>query len=226
MHLNSLLAASAAAPLVVLGHPSLASSSSSDSRSPSNYGQCGSERISEAQLSTISQLASHDADFSRGSRHSALTSAPPTLSVPTHLHAVVAANATDSEMTRASLLAQFDVLKESFAPNGIDLVLKTATRRVDDAASTFDFELDPSGVGIVAAPAALESHWRETRTGGYGELHLYFYSAMAAPGLLGLCSFPNITAPIGGAPYMFDACHVLGDTMPGGAEPFGLGTTA
>lgn len=202
------LLAAAAAPLA-LAHPA---------GEDQEFQRCGFPTVTPAREELVAKLAPNDGEYAPGAR-------PTSITVPVHLHAAVPSDAKAGYLSKKKLQAQYQVLVDAYGPHGINLELKNITRTVDDKLAHFSYTPSPDG-DVGGSTPALERYWKETRTGGYEELHLYFYASMGA-GLLGICTFPDILAPIEGPPYYLDACHNHGDSIPGGVlAPYDEGLTA
>jgi hypothetical protein len=183
------------------------------------FQRCGNGAPSAKQQALVASLKEQDGSFAPGARPIS------NITVPIHLHAAVSTTAKPGYLSKAKLTKQFEVMQAAYSPHGINFELKSITRDVGDKISVFSYTDSPDG-GIGGSTPAIEKWWKKRRTGGYDELHLFFYETMGG-GLLGICTFPDILAPIDGGPYYLDGCHVHGDSIPGGSlAPYDLGLTA
>lgn len=136
-----------------------------------------------------------------------------TITVPVNFHAACSTKKAN-QLDDATLQRQFVVLRDAYAPYGINLYLNSTDRIVNDA--------------IAKGPNFSSEHpayLRRTRLGGYNALNMYFYSDWTQ--YLGYCNFPTTAATANSADFWEDGCHVDGGTVPGGERKrYDLGYTA
>lgn len=140
------------------------------------------------------------------------------LVVPVHLHAAVSETADPEFMSVEKLGKQYEVIRDIYAPYGINLTLGDITRDDSGRYTAFQWEYDQNG-GFAGTSPAMERYWRQTRTGGYDELHLYFYQDDAQP-WGGQCTFPELLQGVLGPPFWHDGCHMHSDLLVDSPDPY------
>ena len=139
-----------------------------------------------------------------------------TVDVNFHIASTEADDAVDLVSDKV-VAAQFDVLREAYAPHGITLVLNSTTRIVDDLAGQAFLINEGGDAGWVHHEAEHNAYLRSTRLGGYDAMNLYFFSSYS-PGATGFCQFPvaGDSVPVPGEDsFDFDMCQMAAGTMPG-----------
>ncbi|KAI6779893.1 Extracellular metalloprotease-like protein [Emericellopsis cladophorae] len=162
---------------------------------------CGAPEPSDELLQVSREFAKQEADVENS------FSAQAAISVPVYLHSVASSQST--VLSDATLQNQFNVLRNDFAPSGVNLRLAGTTKTVNPTWSRDRGEMEMK---------------RALRKGDYGTLNIYLQDDLG--GNLGYCYFPT-NAPSGSTAFVRDGCSVLASSVPGGsATGFNLGKTA
>lgn len=187
--------------------------------------RCASDQPPAAFAEHVAKVAGNDNTYSRTQAEiDGISKCHRTIKIPTYLHASVPSNASDSFASEAVMKKQFEVLNKAYAPHDIVFVLKEITRTKQDNITEFNPTEDSKGI-IGSDNPALEEYWKETRTGGYNTLHIYFYNTMVPDSLLGKAVFPDPSRSED--EKWLDGVHCHGGSLPGGPlEPYNLGATA
>ncbi|KAJ1323295.1 Pregnancy-associated plasma protein-A [Microdochium nivale] len=185
---------------------------------------CGTGHASAALRSHVSRTLGDEALLSR---RAGGTTLPPSqwvrpIKIDMYLHAAVFANATADFASEAALTKQFEVVRDAYAPHGIQISLGGTSRTVQDNIATYDATEDSNGMVVGTPNAAIEAWWRAKRTGGYTTLHVFVFSSMP---FLGQANFPSIFTPKEDA--WLDAVRINAAGLPGGSRAdYNLGRTA
>ncbi|KAF5008108.1 hypothetical protein FDECE_5592 [Fusarium decemcellulare] len=124
--------------------------------------------------------------------------------------------------------AQWNVLHESFAPYGINLVLNSTERVVDNLTGHSFLIYEGPDLGWVNYEEEEREYFKSTRKGGYDALNIYFFSKYS-PGATGYCNWPTVLTEGDELTFGLDSCQLSAMTMPGftveqgGFEEWNLG---
>lgn len=159
-----------------------------------------------------------------------LQSLPTNMTVDVNIH--IASTEEDRDLITESIVnAQWDVLQEAFAGHGINLVLNSTERVVDDLTGHSFLIYEGPDKGWVHHEEEEKEYFKSTRKGGYDSLNMYFFSKFS-PGATGYCDFPTPIAADDDLSSLTDACRLSAMTMPGftveqgGFESWNLGHLA
>ncbi|CAG9983827.1 unnamed protein product [Clonostachys byssicola] len=173
---------------------------------------CGFKVPTDNDAATISRLKEFDSDYAFSSNQGILEVAEPIV-VEMNIHASLPTDSPDDYASEEVLEKQFDVLKTTFAPYGIELTLGTISRELNDSISNLSGGKYAGNYGqLSGGPPALEDYWKRTRTGGYKSAHLYVYHQID-DGFIGISSFPELERPE--SDFWLDSVHLLALTLPG-----------
>lgn len=155
---------------------------------------------------------------------------PSSFIVDVHFH--IASTQEDEDLVTKEIVdAQWKVLHDSFSKYGINLILKSTERVVDDLAGRSFFVYEGPDTGWVHYENEEREYFKSTRKGGYDALNIHFFSKYS-PGATGICTWPTILAEGDDSTLGLDGCQVSAMTMPGftveqgGFEDWNLGHLA
>lgn len=166
---------------------------------------CGTHEPTPKQLLEAQQLAVQEAHA--GGVNAEVRRA--NYNVNVYFHVVASSTSVaNGYLSNATLVSQFNVLQNAFAPHGYTFTFKGTDYTINTSWSNDGAEL--------AMKKAL-------RKGTYRDLNIYFHKTLG--GYFGYCYFPA-TAPNGSDAFYLDGCSILSSTVPGGAETnYNLGHT-
>ncbi|KAI9898676.1 hypothetical protein N3K66_007036 [Trichothecium roseum] len=154
---------------------------------------------------------------------------PDSIDVAVNFH-IASTVADENLITDAIVDAQWQVLRDSFSPHGINLTLNSTTRVVDDLAGQSFLVYEGPDLGWVSHDEEKAAYFKRTRRGGYDALNIHFFSKYS-PGATGYCNWPTVITTGDEDDEVFgqDACQLSAMTMPGftpedgGFEEWNLG---
>lgn len=170
---------------------------------PRGYGCLVSDKGLDRHIGTHSKLL----DPSRRN------SIPSSFIVDVHFH--IASTEEDEDLITEEIVdAQWKVLSESFSKYGLNLVLNSTERVVDDLAGHSFLVYEGPDKGWVNYEKEEREYFKSTRKGGYDALNIYFFSKYS-PGATGYCTWPTTLTEGDDLTLGLDSCQLSAMTMPG-----------
>lgn len=159
----------------------------------------------------VSDNGSIDATYNTALRSLRRQTIPSNFTVAVNIH-LASTEAYKDLITDAVVEAQWQVLHDTYAQYGINLVLNSTERVVDNLTGSGFLVQEESG--WVSYQDEYNDYLKSTRKGGYDAMNLYFYAPFT-PGATGDCNFPTVITDTDSLDFYKDSCQISALTMPG-----------
>ncbi|RMJ17345.1 hypothetical protein BHE90_003762 [Fusarium euwallaceae] len=153
------------------------------------------------------------APHSRSTHPNRRNDLPDSFTVDVNFH-IASTEEDENLITKEIVDAQWNVLYESFAKYGINLVLNSTERVVDNLAGQSFLVYEGPDKGWVNYEEEEREYFKSTRKGGYDALNIYFFSKYS-PGATGYCNWPTVLTEGDDLTLGLDSCQLSAMTMPG-----------
>ncbi|RSL92610.1 hypothetical protein CDV31_015079 [Fusarium ambrosium] len=153
------------------------------------------------------------APHSRSTHPNRRNDLPDSFTVDVNFH-IASTEEDENLITEEIVDAQWKVLYESFAKYGINLVLNSTERVVDNLAGQSFLVYEGPDKGWVNYEEEEREYFKSTRKGGYDALNIYFFSKYS-PGATGYCNWPTVLTEGDDLTLGLDSCQLSAMTMPG-----------